>query len=126
MRAIAIRPTFGFRTDQGRQATYTDPISPAFNATSDQPFYGGQIQWTHLFSSNATNQFLFSVNWFSAMFRQNENLANQQLRMASVSSGYLSLRSDAGALSQLERTLPITSSWTISHRSTERTHLSSV
>jgi Carboxypeptidase regulatory-like domain len=68
-----------FRTDQGHQASYTDPISPAFNATSEQPFYGGQIQWTHLFSSNATNQFMFSVNWFSAMFRQNEKLANQQL-----------------------------------------------
>src|SRR4030095_15362204 len=36
-----------FRTDHGLQASYTAPISPVFNAVSNQPQYEGQLQETH-------------------------------------------------------------------------------
>jgi Carboxypeptidase regulatory-like domain len=61
-----------FRTDHGLQATYTDPINSAFNASSDQPQYEGQLNWSHTLSANAVNQFVFSTSWYSAIF----NVAN--------------------------------------------------
>lgn len=57
-----------FRTDHGLQATYTDPISPAFNGQSVQPQYEGQLQETHSFGANAVNQFILSGSWYSAIF----------------------------------------------------------
>ena len=36
------------RMDHGTQATYADPINPAFNAASYQPAYDGQGQWSHV------------------------------------------------------------------------------
>jgi hypothetical protein len=56
-----------FRTDHGQQATYTDPINPAFNAQSTQPQYEGQLNWTHTLT-NAVNQFVVSGSWYSAIF----------------------------------------------------------
>jgi hypothetical protein len=60
-----------YRMDRGVQATYTDPISPDFNATSTQPAYDGQLQWTHIFGNGATNQFQSSLDWYSAPFVSN-------------------------------------------------------
>jgi Carboxypeptidase regulatory-like domain len=57
-----------FRTDHGLQATYTDPINSAFNASSNQPQYEGQLNWSHTLSANAVNQFVFSTSWYSAIF----------------------------------------------------------
>jgi len=57
-----------FRTDHGLQATYTDPISPKFDAQSVQPQYEGQLQETHSFGSTAVNQFILSGSWYSAIF----------------------------------------------------------
>jgi Carboxypeptidase regulatory-like domain len=57
-----------FRTDHGSQATYTDPISPLFNAQSVQPQYEGQLNWTHTLASQAVNQFVLSGSWYSAIF----------------------------------------------------------
>ncbi len=65
-----------FKRDDGLQATYTDPVSSAFNAFSQQPAYDGQLQWNHIFSGNATNQFIMSGNWYTAVFQQNQPLAN--------------------------------------------------
>lgn len=56
------------QTDQGTQATYTDPINPAFNALSVQPEYQGQLNYTHTFGARATNQFVFSGQYYSAIF----------------------------------------------------------
>ncbi|HZP63061.1 MAG TPA: hypothetical protein VFB28_06550, partial [Terriglobales bacterium] len=61
-----------FRTDHGFQATYTDPINPAFNAGSDQPQYEGQLNETHTFGATSVNQFILSGSWYSAIF----NVAN--------------------------------------------------
>jgi hypothetical protein len=57
-----------FRTDQGVQATYTDPLTPTFNITSNQPQYEGQLQWTHNFGINTTNSFNLNGSWYSAIF----------------------------------------------------------
>jgi hypothetical protein len=58
-----------FRSDHGVQATYTDPINSVFNAQSNQPQYEGQLNETHTFSSSATNQFILSGSWYSAIFK---------------------------------------------------------
>ena len=57
-----------FKTDHGVQATYTDPFNAAFNATSNQPQYEGQLTETHIFSPNVVNNFIASGSWYSAMF----------------------------------------------------------
>ena len=56
--------------DHGTQATYADPINPAFNAASFQPAYDGQGQWTHTFGTNATNQFIYAGSYYRAIFTQ--------------------------------------------------------
>jgi outer membrane receptor protein involved in Fe transport len=58
------------RMDHGTQATYADPINPAFDAASFQPAYDGQGQWTHTFGSNATNQFIYAGSYYRAIFTQ--------------------------------------------------------
>jgi hypothetical protein len=57
-----------FLSDDGVQATYTDPISPIFNAFSQQPQYQGQLSETHTFGSTAVNQFIFSGSHYDAVF----------------------------------------------------------
>ena len=57
-----------FKRDHGLQPTFVDPITPIFNADSDQPDYEGQLEETHSFSSNVVNQFLLSGMWYSALF----------------------------------------------------------
>jgi hypothetical protein len=57
-----------YQMDRGVQATYTDPISSIFNASSYQPEYQGQMSETHAFSSTATNQFILSGAWYQAIF----------------------------------------------------------
>ncbi|MGC9158134.1 MAG: carboxypeptidase regulatory-like domain-containing protein [Terracidiphilus sp.] len=57
-----------FEWDHGVQPTYTDPINSAFDASSDQPDYEGQLDWTHVFGSHAVNQFLATGSYYSALF----------------------------------------------------------
>jgi hypothetical protein len=61
-----------YRMDRGVQATYTDPITANFNATSTQPSYDGQLNWTRVISPTMTNQFLMTGTWYSAPFVQDE------------------------------------------------------
>jgi outer membrane receptor protein involved in Fe transport len=65
-----------FRTDHGVQASYTDPISPLFNATSTQPQYEGQLNHTHTFGANAVNQFIMSGSYYSAFFNNDDRAAS--------------------------------------------------
>lgn len=58
-----------FETDHGLQATYTDPLNSILNAQSTQPDYQGQIQWNHTLGASATNQFIVSGSWYSAIFK---------------------------------------------------------
>jgi hypothetical protein len=57
-----------FKYDHGIQPTDNDPINTAFNATSNQPDYEGQLSETHTFGSKAVNQFLLTGSWYSALF----------------------------------------------------------
>jgi Carboxypeptidase regulatory-like domain len=83
-----------FRTDHGLQATYTDPISPLFNAQSVQPQYEGQFNENHTFGSSAVNQFILSGSWYSAIFNT-PNLA------ASTAAMPFRLRFSGGAFYDL-------------------------
>ncbi len=60
---------FRYKTDHGVQPTFTDPISPVFNAQSVQPAYEGQANWSHIFGNGSVNQFILSGSYFSAIFR---------------------------------------------------------
>jgi Carboxypeptidase regulatory-like domain len=64
--------------DHGTQPSVTDPISPVFNITSDQPEYQGQLVETHTFSPTLVNQFLMAATWYSAIFKS----PNQALALA--------------------------------------------
>ncbi len=57
-----------YHMDRGVQATGTDPINPVFNATSLQPEYDGQLTETHIFNPTTINNFIFSVQWYKALF----------------------------------------------------------
>src|SRR5262249_29098591 len=63
--------------DRGTQPTYADPINSAFNAVSHQPQDEGQLNYTHVFSPNVVNNFVFSDLWYSAIFQSTDvNNAN--------------------------------------------------
>ncbi len=55
--------------DHGVQPSVTDPISPAFNITSDQPEYQSQINETHTFSPTLVNQLIIAGTWYSSVFK---------------------------------------------------------
>ena len=81
-------------SDRGNQATYTDQISPIFNANSFQPEYQGQLVETHTFGASAVNQFILSGAWYSAIFAQSNpsgafNAFPSDLIMANGSYSYL-------------------------------------
>jgi hypothetical protein len=54
--------------DNGTQATYTDPISPIFNAFSPQPAFSAQISENHTFSSTVVNQLILTGQYYSTRF----------------------------------------------------------
>ncbi len=55
-------------TDHGVQATSTNTINSAFNQTSPQPEWQGQLNETHSFSNRAVNQFLAAFQWSGILF----------------------------------------------------------
>jgi hypothetical protein len=62
--------------DHGLQATYTNVVSPLFNAQSDQPQWQSQVNWTHTFSPTLVNQFIGSFAWYSAIFTNADRSAS--------------------------------------------------
>ena len=64
------------QSDRGDQATYTDPVSPLFNAHSFQPEYQGQLVETHTLGATAVNQFILSTAWYSAIFQSDNQTAS--------------------------------------------------
>src|SRR5271157_3118130 len=66
-----------YKLDHGLQPTYLDVISPNFDALSNQPAWDVQIQETHIFSPNLTNEFTAAGSHYVAQFAQNEALALQ-------------------------------------------------
>jgi len=62
--------------DKGLQATYTDPISSVFNATSDQPEYQSQASWNHSFGTKAVNNLVAAFTYYSAVFNTTDRAAS--------------------------------------------------
>src|ERR1700683_2512899 len=54
--------------ESGQQATYTDPLNPAFDAHSTQPEWQTQVSETHTLGANKVNSFIASLQWYSALF----------------------------------------------------------
>jgi hypothetical protein len=55
-------------TDHGIQATTTDLINPAFDQSSPQPEWQGQLNETHTFGSRAVNQAIAAFQWSGILF----------------------------------------------------------
>ena len=56
------------KSDHGTQPTQTSFLDPVFDAQSPQPSYEGQLNETHTFSPQLTNQFLFGASYYRAIF----------------------------------------------------------
>jgi carboxypeptidase family protein len=61
--------------ESGQQATYTDPINAAFDAQSAQPEWQSQLSETHTFGANKVNNFIASLQWYSALFTMTNPIA---------------------------------------------------
>lgn len=68
-----------FEMDKGLQATFTSLLNPIFDADSPQPQYQGQLNETHIFSPNVTNQFLLSNIYYRAIFANTNQAAAEQI-----------------------------------------------
>jgi hypothetical protein len=55
-------------TDHGIQATNTNVINSAFNLSSPQPEWQGQLNETHTFSTRSVNQFIAAFQWSGILF----------------------------------------------------------
>jgi Carboxypeptidase regulatory-like domain len=77
--SAADRVFFRYKTDHGTQPTFTDPLSPVFNAESVQPSHEGQINWSHTFGNSIVNQFIGSGSYYSAIFKSVNQAAATQL-----------------------------------------------
>ena len=58
------------RQNKGVQATYTDKISPLFDAQSTPAIYQGQISETHVANFRTVNLLIVSAKYVSAVFQQ--------------------------------------------------------
>lgn len=76
------------KVDKGVQATFTSLLDPVFNVASGQPQYEGQLNETHIFSPNLTNQFLFAASYYRAIFSNaNQAKGNAQVPFSLVFLG---------------------------------------
>lgn len=91
-----------FQTDHGVQPTFTDPISPLFNATSIQPEDQGQVSWTHIFGPSSTNQFVGSAVYYNAPFGP----SNPSATNAAFPSFFATLDGSLGALNTVDSFAP--------------------
>src|SRR6202167_5693916 len=64
--------------ESGQQATYTDPLNPAFDAHSAQPEWQSQLSETHTFGADKVNNFVASLQWYSALFTMTNPTAEFQ------------------------------------------------
>src|SRR5208282_4828887 len=89
-----------YKLDHGLQPSYLDPISPNFDALSNQPAWDLQVQETHIFSPNMTNEFTAAGSHYVAQFTQNEALALSTFPMGLVFGGTNPLGPPSGAVGQ--------------------------
>jgi hypothetical protein len=77
--------------ESGQQATYTDPLTSAFNAHSAQPEWQSQLSETHTFGNNKVNNLIASLQWYSALFTMANPTAEFQTLPQTVAFGDNSL-----------------------------------
>jgi hypothetical protein len=73
--------------ESGQQATYTDPLTAAFDAHSAQPEWQSQVSETHTFGSNKVNNFIASLQWYSALFTMVNQTAEFQTLPQTIALG---------------------------------------
>jgi hypothetical protein len=78
---------YRYKTDRGTQPSVIDPVSPNFDALSKQPQWDNQLSETHVFSPNATNQFIASLSHYVAQFAQDPKLVASTLPYGVFTSG---------------------------------------
>ncbi len=64
--------------DHGNRAVYVDPVSPLFNAYTNQPWWQAQLSETHTFGPTAANQFLLAgtyINQVTGVANSSQTLA---------------------------------------------------
>jgi len=64
--------------DHGNRAVYVDPVSPLFNAYTNQPWWQSQLSETHTFGATAANQFLLAGTYI----KQATGVANSSQTLA--------------------------------------------
>jgi len=90
-----------FKADHGHQPTSTDLINPAvFSTQSTQPEYEGQINETHVFSSNVVNNMILSGLWYTAIFLPDSGQA-----AVLAANGYSTIQFNDDTLSTLGGTV---------------------
>ena len=77
--------------ESGLQATYTDPLNPSFDAQSAQPEWQSQLSETHAFGNNKVNNFIASLQWYSALFTMTNPAAEFKTLPQTVAFGDNSL-----------------------------------
>jgi hypothetical protein len=63
------------KVDHGIQPTQSSFLDPVFDAQSPQPSYEGQMNETHTFSPQLTNQFLLAASYYRAIFTNTNGLS---------------------------------------------------
>ena len=91
-----------YKVDHGVQPTYLDPISPNFDALSNQPSWDAQFQETHVFSPTKTNEFTASLSHYVAQFAQNESLALSTFPQSMIFGGDTPLGPPDGIVGEME------------------------
>jgi hypothetical protein len=87
--------------DIGTQATYTSLTNSAFNATSYQPEYQGQISWNRAFGVKAANNLVISDQYYQAIFGPENLAASLAVFPTTVIMGDGSLFDTSGAAATL-------------------------
>ncbi len=78
---------YRYRKDVGVQPSIIDSINPNFDVLSHQPQWDNQLGETHVFSGNATNQFMTSFSHYVAQFTQNPQLVATTFPYGILTSG---------------------------------------
>ncbi len=78
---------YRYRKDTGTQPSIIDSVNPNFDVISHQPQWDNQLNETHVFSGNATNQFVASFSHYVAQFTQNPQLVASTFPYGILTSG---------------------------------------
>jgi hypothetical protein len=79
---------FRFKIDHGLQPTTVDPLSPNFDANSNQPAWDYQANWHRLINSNITNSFTATLSHYVAQFTQDSSAVNSEFPYAGVAISF--------------------------------------